>query len=132
MSTSTAPVQPCRILVADDVEINREILRVALGKQGHQVVLVVDGAQALERACEELFDLILMDVQMPVMDGLEATRRIRQLPAPYGSTRIVGLTATYNHSQRDLYLHTGVQDCLPKPRLGAARRGDRALQSQRH
>jgi CheY-like chemotaxis protein/HPt (histidine-containing phosphotransfer) domain-containing protein len=75
----------------------------------------VDGAQALELVQGEPFDLVLMDVQMPVMDGVEATRRIRRLPPPLGQIPIVGLTANVMARERERYLSAGMDDCLAKP-----------------
>jgi CheY-like chemotaxis protein/HPt (histidine-containing phosphotransfer) domain-containing protein len=104
-----------RILVAEDVEINREILRAALERAGHSVAFVTNGAEALEAVQHRTFDLVLMDVQMPVMDGVEATRRIRRLPPPPGQIPIIGLTANVMARERELYLAAGMDDCLPKP-----------------
>ncbi len=109
------PVSPRRILVAEDVEINRQILRAALVRQGHHIVFVPDGAQALERVQREPFDIVLMDVQMPVLDGVEATRRIRKLPGPVSGIPIIGLTANVMARERERYLGAGMNACLPKP-----------------
>lgn len=72
-----APVLPLRILVADDSAINRQILAVFLRKLGHSVDVVEDGAEAVARFSPDTCDLVIMDVLMPVMDGYEATRRIK-------------------------------------------------------
>jgi signal transduction histidine kinase/CheY-like chemotaxis protein/HPt (histidine-containing phosphotransfer) domain-containing protein len=108
-------VTPRRILVAEDVEINRQILRAALARQGHEVVFAQDGAQALELVQRERFDIVLMDVQMPVLDGVEATRRIRKLPGPLCGIPIIGLTANVMARERERYLGAGMNACLPKP-----------------
>jgi two-component system, sensor histidine kinase len=108
-------VVPRRILVAEDVEINRDLLEAALVRQGHQVVFATDGLQAVALAREQDFDIVLMDVQMPVLDGVAATRRIRELPAPRGTVPIVGLTANVMARERALYLGAGMDDCLGKP-----------------
>ncbi|MEJ8836445.1 ATP-binding protein [Ramlibacter sp. AN1133] len=112
------PVQPLavqRILVAEDVEINREILRAVLDRAGHRLTFATTGAEALEAVQREPFDVVLMDVQMPVMDGVEATRRIRRLPPPVGQVPIIGLTANVMAREREQYLGAGMDDCLPKP-----------------
>jgi len=117
-------VLPQRILVAEDVEINRDILRLALAARGHHVVFAHDGEEALARVQQERFDMVLMDVQMPVMDGVEATRRIRALPGAQGRIPIIGLTANVMSQEQSLYLRSGMDECLMKPiewdRLAAA------------
>jgi CheY-like chemotaxis protein/HPt (histidine-containing phosphotransfer) domain-containing protein len=83
-----------------------------------------DGAAALARVQQESFDMVLMDVQMPVMDGVEATRRIRALPGEVGRIPIIGLTANVMHQEQARYLGAGMDECLMKPiewdRLAAA------------
>ncbi|WP_201674348.1 hybrid sensor histidine kinase/response regulator [Ramlibacter monticola] len=106
---------PQRILIAEDVDINREILRTALARDGHVLRFAATGVEALAAVQEQAFDLVLMDVQMPVMDGVEATRQIRRLPAPTGQVPIIGLTANVMAHERELYLEAGMDDCLPKP-----------------
>ncbi|QJW84159.1 response regulator [Ramlibacter terrae] len=117
-------VAPQRIPVAEDVEINRDILRLALTARGHHVVFAHDGEEALARVQQEPFDMVLMDVQMPVMDGVEATRRIRALPGAQRRIPIIGLTANVMSQEQSLYLRAGMDECLMKPiewdRLAAA------------
>jgi CheY-like chemotaxis protein len=110
-----APLQGRRILVAEDVALNRDILRVALGRQEHQLVMAQDGAQALALVQQQPFDLVLMDVQMPVMDGVEATRRIRCLDGPVRDIPIIGLTANVMAHERARYLAAGMNACVMKP-----------------
>jgi signal transduction histidine kinase/CheY-like chemotaxis protein/HPt (histidine-containing phosphotransfer) domain-containing protein len=104
-----------RILVAEDVDVNREILRTVLTRHGHEVSFAVDGRQAVELIQQQPFDLVLMDVQMPVMDGVEATRRIRKLPPPLNEIPILGLTANVMAREREAYLAAGMNACLSKP-----------------
>ena len=86
-----------------------------LSRHGHQVrSLAEDGAVALELA-QEPPDVVLMDIQMPVMDGLEATRRIRLLPQPAGTVPILALTANVMANDRERYLASGMNRCLTKP-----------------
>jgi len=107
--------RPQRILVAEDVQINRDILRMALGARGHFLVFAHDGAEALAAVQRETFDMILMDVQMPVMDGVEATRRIRGLAGDARRIPIIGLTANVMSQDRASYLEAGMDECLMKP-----------------
>jgi CheY-like chemotaxis protein len=102
-------------LVAEDVELNREILKHALTRDGHEVTFAENGAEAVELVQREPFDLVLMDVQMPVMDGVEATRRIRNLGASISGIPIFALTANVMASEREKYLAAGMNDCLLKP-----------------
>ncbi|MFN3931817.1 MAG: ATP-binding protein [Brevundimonas sp.] len=102
------------ILAADDHEVNRRILSLLLEPHGCRLTLVENGAEALEAASLERFDAILMDMQMPVMDGLEATRRIRQ-GAMNGDTPVIALTANALDSHRAAWDAAGVHAFLTKP-----------------
>jgi PAS domain S-box-containing protein len=108
---------PLRILVADDVEQNVELLVIALGKLGHHVVSVDDGAKAVDAACNSRFDVILMDVQMPVLDGLAATRLIREHEAVYrlSEVPIIALTASVQAEDRHATESAGMQGFASKP-----------------
>ncbi len=87
-----------QVLLVDDIAMNRDVVGGFLRSAGHQVVLAEGGAEAVRLASQQPFDLILMDVRMPEMDGLEATRRIRALPPPRGRVPIVALSAyTFLH-----------------------------------
>lgn len=108
-------VVPARILVAEDNPTNQKILLAYLEIAGHDVELVTDGAEAVARAADERFDLILLDIQMPVMDGLEAARRIRAGGGRSAGAPIIALTASANHGDRERILAAGVTDYLTKP-----------------
>jgi PAS domain S-box-containing protein len=86
-------VPALRILAVDDNPVNRKIVKAMLVRQGHAVTLAENGVEAVASVAGQTFDLVLMDVQMPEMDGLTATRRIRQLPEPQCRIPVVALTA---------------------------------------
>ncbi len=106
-----------RILVVDDVEQNLRVALFMLNKLDLQGVAVQDGQQALDALGRDSYDLVLMDVQMPVMDGLEATRKIREGAAGAGHCRlpVVALTAFAAAADRRNCLAAGMDDFLSKP-----------------
>ncbi len=105
-----------RILLAEDNLINRRVASGILNKAGHTVVAAHDGAEALAWLDREAFDLVLMDVQMPVMDGFEATRRIRQIEAERGGhVPIAAMTAHAMKGDRERCLEAGMDDYVSKP-----------------
>ena len=106
------------VLVADDHPVNRKYMQVLMERLGHRVSLALDGREALEQVRQREaspFDLVLMDVHMPNMDGLASTRAIRQLPQPAGATRIIALTADAFAESRDRARSAGMDDFLAKP-----------------
>jgi two-component system, sensor histidine kinase and response regulator len=104
------------ILVADDVEVNRMLAMAILEKQGHRVALATNGQEAVAAYAAGHFDAILMDVQMPVMDGLQATRQIRKLEKATGQRcPILALTAYAGQEDRDTCLAAGMDGYLAKP-----------------
>lgn len=103
------------ILAADDHEVNRRILTLLLEPHGCRLTLVENGAEALEAALVERFDAVLMDMQMPVMDGLEATRRIRLTAGVNADTPIIALTANALDVHRQAWAAEGVGAFLSKP-----------------
>ncbi|MEA3207361.1 MAG: hypothetical protein QOE70_418 [Chthoniobacter sp.] len=108
--------QGLRILLAEDNVINSALATGILEKRGHSLVQAWHGGEALAAAAAEVFDLILMDVQMPVMDGLEATRRIREAERAAGRhTPIVAMTAHAMAGDRERCLAAGMDDYLSKP-----------------
>jgi len=104
-----------RILVVDDVDLNRELMLATLSRYGFDVSLAADGAQAVEAVLNGSFDLVLMDCQMPVMDGFAATRAIREAQAPQSSVPIVALTASAQAAHLDRCSEAGMNDQLTKP-----------------
>jgi two-component system, cell cycle response regulator DivK len=103
-----------RILLAEDNEENRDALSRRLRRRGFDVVLAVDGQQALELAKAEAPDLILMDMSLPVMDGWEATRELKASPETQ-QTPIIGLTAHAMSGDRDKAMEAGCDDYDTKP-----------------
>jgi CheY-like chemotaxis protein len=104
-----------QILVAEDVPPNQIMTEILLNRAGHQVTIVDDGAAAVEAVRRRPYDLILMDLQMPVMDGLEATRKIRALPGTARAIPIVALTANITTDEIDACFAAGMQAHLTKP-----------------
>jgi len=108
--------RPVRILVVEDNASNREVALALAQKLGYKASAVVNGAEALEALRKGGFDLVLMDCEMPVMDGFEATRRIRGSSDPAVSgIPIIALTADAMPADRDRCLNAGMDDYLPKP-----------------
>ncbi|MDI1327710.1 MAG: response regulator [Brevundimonas sp.] len=104
-----------RVLVVDDHPVNREVARIMLEAFGCEVVEVCDGQQAIDAVAGQPFDLVLMDVRMPHMDGLEATRRIRALPGPECGLAIVAMTADAMPEDVVRCLASGMNAHMAKP-----------------
>ena len=109
------PLPPLRLLVADDNEVNRFYLDALLVQAGHSVVLCHDGDQARRAAASGHFDAVILDVHMPVMDGLDAARAIRRLPAPQGQVPLIALSADALESSREQTRLAGMDAFVPKP-----------------
>lgn len=107
--TATAP----RILMAEDNAINQRVGKLILQRAGFTIDIVQDGRQALEAHRQHPYDLILMDCQMPVMDGFEACRQIRSLPGR--QPVIIAVTANALLGERERCLSVGMDDYLSKP-----------------
>ncbi len=108
-------VHPMQILLAEDSSVNQRVVVGILGKRGHRVTVAKDGRLALEAVLRQHFDLILMDMHMPDMDGLEASRRIRGLPPPAGHMPIIALTAAAFREHTQACLDAGMDEVLHKP-----------------
>jgi two-component system, sensor histidine kinase len=119
---ASRPLQPASaqqgqgqwVLLVEDNPVNQTVIEAMLRSLGYRVSLVADGAQAVHSASQEAFDLILMDCRLPVMDGYEATRLIRQL-AGRARTPIIALTANALQGDREACLQAGMDDYLAKP-----------------
>ncbi|MGD9340295.1 MAG: ATP-binding protein [Chromatiales bacterium] len=109
------PIARMKILLVEDNRINRIVARDLLEKDGHEVHEALDGQQGMEMARKNSFDLVLMDISMPVMDGIEATRAIRSAEVAGTHLPIVALTANAIPSERDRFLAAGLDDILVKP-----------------
>ena len=117
LAVPLARTRPLRVLVAEDNKINQLVTRKMLEQQGHTMVLAENGLQAVERWSQGGHDLILMDWQMPEMDGLEATRQIRAQEAERDCRRIpiIALTANAMTEDRATCLAAGMDEMLAKP-----------------
>ncbi|HXB07672.1 MAG TPA: response regulator, partial [Puia sp.] len=113
MSKEFAEMFPFRILVAEDNVINRQLILRILGNLGYEPACVENGREAVEAVSRAGYDLILMDVQMPEMDGLEATNLIRQ--ERHRQPVIIALTANAMQGDREQCLAAGMDDYICKP-----------------
>lgn len=105
-----------RALVADDVTTNRILMKALLTKLGLEVTLASDGCEAVEKLSAEAFDVVFMDIQMPRMDGCQATRIVRERGC---TAPIIALTAHTDEGDEATFLDAGCDDYLPKPIDGA-------------
>ncbi|MBL8688804.1 MAG: response regulator [Rhodospirillaceae bacterium] len=116
-SVPLRPVGPAsgRILVAEDNAINRLLAVTLLEGAGYQVGVAADGAEAIEAVRQEAYDVVLMDVQMPNVDGVQATQAIRRLSEAHRKLPIIAMTANAMAGDREFYLGAGMNDYIPKP-----------------
>ena len=103
------------ILLADDLEMNAEIASTILRKAGHDVDIVSDGEAAVRAAAAKKYDLVLMDIQMPGMDGFAATKVIRNLPTEMASVPIIAMTANVMSQQVEAFSAAGMAGYVGKP-----------------
>ena len=105
---------PEKILIVEDDPKNRKVLAMALRRSGYTLLEAVDGQEGLETAVRDKPDLIIMDVQLPRMSGLEATRKLRQLPG-FNHVPIIGVTAYAMKGDREKVIEAGCDAYMSKP-----------------
>ncbi|MBL8933005.1 MAG: response regulator, partial [Archangium sp.] len=106
---------PLTVLVVDDNAVNRRVAEGLLQRAGYSVRTVTNGQEALDAIVAAPVDAVLMDCHMPVMDGFEATERIRKLDSPRARTPIIALTASASSEDREACQRAGMNECLAKP-----------------
>jgi CheY-like chemotaxis protein len=106
---------PLRILVAEDNLINQKVIVKMLEKLGYKANVANNGQEAVDAVAGKNYDVVLMDVQMPVLNGIDATRRIISSTASEARPRIIGLTANATQEDRQVCIDAGMEDFLPKP-----------------
>ena len=104
-----------KVLVVDDDELNRRMMRLILSRENHQVKIASSGFEALDAAQSEEFDIILMDLQMPELDGVETSRRIRSIENNGRHAYIVALTASYLPEKGHELFQAGIDNYIAKP-----------------
>jgi CheY-like chemotaxis protein len=104
-----------RVLLAEDNQLNQKYTAALLEAAGHRVDAVANGTEAVDAVQKRPYDIVLMDIQMPEMDGLEATRVIRRLPGAVGSIPIIAVTANAMVGDRDICLAARMTDYVSKP-----------------
>ena len=117
-TTAEVPTEKLRVLLAEDNAVNQKLAVAVLDRQGHAVTVASNGREAVDKWIDGDFDLVLMDVQMPEMDGFEATAEIRRLEAQHpGNQRtfIIAVTARARRSDRQNCLDAGMDDYMAKP-----------------
>ena len=115
LGIAPAATRSLHVLVAEDNKINQQLTAMILRSVGHEVDTVENGEQAVNAVRNGAYDVVLMDVQTPVLDGIQATVRIRSLPPPANSVTIIAVTAHAMTGAREQYLTMGVDDYVAKP-----------------
>jgi signal transduction histidine kinase/CheY-like chemotaxis protein len=106
---------PLKVLAVDDNAVNLDVVEQMLALRGHAVVKAASGAEGLRMASEQIFDLVLMDIHMPEMDGIEVLKTLRAHPGLNQTTPVVALTADVTSGGPDRYIALGFNDCTTKP-----------------
>jgi hypothetical protein len=112
---ATAEHGPLDVLVVDDVVLNRRLLAAVLERFGHRCEMASDGLEALRAVQQHRFDVVLMDIQMPNLDGMAATRMLRALPPPAGLVPVIAVTAAGEPEDRAAYAAAGMDGFVQKP-----------------
>jgi CheY-like chemotaxis protein len=107
--------RPLRILLAEDNKINQQLVTMLLRKADHEVDVAENGEVAVEAVRNGDYQVVLMDIQMPILDGVQATKRIRELPPPKNAVAIIALTAHAMAGAKEEYLAAQMDDYLSKP-----------------
>jgi CheY-like chemotaxis protein len=110
-------VRPLKVLHVDDDPMNLRVVQEILGAFGHKAVMACSGADALERLAVEAFDVVLLDIHMPGMTGLQVIERLRAAPGPERDTPVIALTADVYSRRPAEYLALGFNDFVAKPIL---------------
>ncbi len=114
-ATEPAPLAGCHVLIVEDNPLNLKLLTAILDRERCKLDVAYDGVGAVEQAAAVHYDFILMDCQMPKMDGFEATRQIRKGDGPNANTPILAITANTMERDRDEAFAAGMDDLIPKP-----------------
>jgi CheY-like chemotaxis protein len=113
--SASEKILPLKILVADDDMLNRRMMQLLLVHEGHHVDVVSNGLEAFDAVKFQKFDMVLMDLHMPVMDGIEASNRIREWENGGEHTFIVALTGSYLPEEGHQLFEAGMDNYIPKP-----------------
>ncbi|MFM8770295.1 MAG: response regulator, partial [Rubrivivax sp.] len=115
MDPQMAQRHPLRILLAEDNAVNQKLALRLLSQMGYRADVAANGLEAVQSVQRQAYDVVRMDVQMPELDGLAATRRIRAEGTPHGQPRIIAMTANAMQGDREACLAAGMDDYVTKP-----------------
>lgn len=111
----TAPQKPLDVLLAEDQPVNQKLMSAVMERLGHRLTIAGNGVEAIRKLREAHFDIVLMDIQMPLMDGIQTTKVIRAFDEPWRDIPIVALTAHAMEGHSDIYLAAGMNGFVSKP-----------------
>ena len=109
------PARPLDVLLAEDQPVNQKLMSAVMERLGHRVTIADNGVEAIRKLREATFDIILMDIQMPLMDGIQTTKVIRAVDEPWRNIPIVALTAHAMEGHSDIYRAAGMNGFVSKP-----------------